>query len=122
MLNQTVVTTTVGATRKTILAETNLAYSMGCKLNATSFGADAVVLAGTPVAGNLGARETEFTKANVTGADVVGILLHDVDMSKGNNAAVLVFGFIDETKLDATVVTLLVAAIRTALTKITFVK
>ena len=108
MLNQSTVTTQVGATRKTILASTQLQYSMGCMIGATGVQANdegrKMVKAGTPLKGDLTARDTEFTVA--TEGEAIGVALHDVDVTSGTaNGAVLVFGFID--KLDDAVVTML---------------
>lgn len=110
MLNQSTVTTQVGATRKTILASTQLQYSMSCMIGATGVQANEegrkMVKAGTPLKGDLTARDTEFTVA--TEGKAVGVALHDVDVTSGTaNGAVLVFGFIDKSKLDDAVVTML---------------
>ena len=59
----------------------------------------------------------------------VGIAEHDVDVTAGTaNGGIIVFGFIDESKLDTDVVTLLntvntdTTKLRDKLTKITFCK
>jgi hypothetical protein len=55
--------------------------------------------------------------------DATGILLHDVDVTGGTqNAQVVVFGFIDLTKLDEDVQALITADVKSALKMIQFVK
>ena len=78
-----------------------------------------IVKAGTPIAGNLEERTTAFTKA--TGADAVGILVHDVDVTNGpNNGTVMLLGAVDTHKLDAETKALLTEDVKTALTTIFF--
>lgn len=81
-----------------------------------------LVKAGTPLAGSLEARTTAFTKA--TGSDAVGVLLHDVDVTKGNgNGTLLIEGCVDLNKLDATTAGLITEEVKTALSgKVTFLK
>lgn len=147
MLNQSGITKTSATTRKTILIAPELAFSMSCMVANT--GVDAgedgkkIVKAGTPLAGDLMARDTEFTVFTVTSEEdtpavtgegeeetpvvgeeetPVGILLHDVDVTGGTaNAQVVVFGFVDVTKLDEDVAATLTAA-ASELPKITLVK
>lgn len=60
-----------------------------------------IVKAGTPLAGDLKARNTPFTKA--TDDSVVGVLLHDVDVTDGNgNGSLLIWGFVNLDRLDDT--------------------
>lgn len=125
MLNQSGIKKTSATTRKTILIAPELAFSMSCMVANT--GVDAgedgkkIVKAGTPLAGDLMARDTEFTVAG-TEDTPVGILLHDVDVTEGTaNAQVVVFGFVDVTKLEEEVATVLVGA-TSKLPKITLVK
>ena len=66
-----------------------------------------IVKAGTPLAGSLDARTTAFTKASSSGSpsasNAVGILLHDVDVTAGeNNGTLLIFGFVNTNRIDAT--------------------
>lgn len=68
-----------------------------------------VVKAGTPIYGDLKARNTAF-KVSGSGKPA-GILLHDVDVTGGkNNGVVVIFGVVDLEKVEATVKTALVAA------------
>lgn len=80
-----------------------------------------IAKAGTPLAGSLEERTTPFVKA--TGADAVGVLLHDVDVSNGNNnATLLVTGEVNLERLDTNVASLITQEIKTALNKIVFAK
>lgn len=122
MLNQSEVKVTSATTRKTILVAEEMAVAFSCKVSdsgvSTSDGKK-VVKAGTPLAGDLTARETAFTVA-ADGTGAVGLLLHDVDVTSGTkNAQVLVFGFVDISKLESDVVSMVQAA---ELPKITLVK
>lgn len=125
MLNQTGISKESAVTRKTILIAPELAFTLSCKIANTGVGADSdgkkIVKAGTPLSGNLEARETAFTVAS--GNEATCVLLHDVDVTAGTaNAQAVIFGFIDTSKLESSVVSALTQPIRTALTKITFVK
>lgn len=80
-----------------------------------------IVKAGTPMAGSLQARETAFTKAT---EDVVGVLLHDVDVTAGaENGTLLIFGFVDMNKVDTETAALITADVEAALKGgVTFLK
>lgn len=132
MLNQSGVTKTTGLSRKTILADTQLFFALPCMIANTGVEADAagkkIVKAGTPLAGSLMNRDTAFT-VGAKDAAVVGIAEHDVDVTAGTaNGGVIVFGFIDESKLEASTIALLdttntdASKLRDKLTKITFCK
>lgn len=125
MLNQTGISKESAVTRKTILIAPELAFTLSCKIANTGVGADSdgkkIVKAGTPLSGNLEARETAFTVAS--GSEATCVLLHDVDVTAGTaNAQAVIFGFIDTSKLESSVVSALTQPIRASLTKITFVK
>lgn len=135
MLNQSDVTKTSGLARKTILIDTQLFFALPCMIAATGVkaGSDGkkIVKAGTPLKGSLLNRDEAFTVGANDDADdaVVGIAEHDVDVTAGTaNGGIIVFGFIDESKLDTDVVELLDTAntdttkLRDKLTKITFCK
>lgn len=79
-----------------------------------------ILKAGTPITGDIEARNTAFTKAGEENAK--GILLHDVDVTEGNaNGAIVLFGFVDLDKLEADVYELITDAVKTALDgKVTF--
>ena len=102
-----------------------VAVSFGAVIANTGISADSdgkkIIKAGTPVAGDLTARNTAFVKDLETAP--VGVVLHDVDVTAGNaNGAVLVFGFVDIDKLDSAVVTELTSTVKALLPKITFIK
>lgn len=85
-----------------------------------------IVKAGTPLAGSLDARTTAFTKASSSGSpsvsNAVGILLHDVDVTAGeNNGTLLIFGFVNTNRIDATTKALITAEVKAALPMIKFV-
>ena len=73
-----------------------------------------VVKAGTPLAGDMTRRETAFTVGS--GADVVGLLLHDVDVTEGPaNGTCLAGGVVNVDRLDATTAALITAEVKAAL-------
>lgn len=78
--------------------------------------AGSTIKAGTPLAGDLTARDTAFTQA--TGADAVGVLLHDVPLKEGEttgNGVIVYEGTIDLLKLDGSVEALITSDVKTAL-------
>lgn len=88
-----------------------------------------IVPAGTPLSGDLTARGTAFvqakdaTSAGNDGKAATGILLHDVDVTNGdNNGTLLIWGFVDLTKLDSTTAALITATRKSELKNITFLK
>lgn len=132
MLNQSGITKTSGLARKTILIDTQLFFALPCMIAATGVkvGSDGkkIVKAGTPLNGSLLDRDKAFT-VGIKDDAVVGIAEHDVDVTAGTaNGGIIVFGFIDESKLDADVVEMLdientdLTKLRDKLTKITFCK
>lgn len=127
MLNQSNVTVVKGAAKKSILADTKNHFAVSCRIANTGVeaGEDGkkIVKAGTPLAGSLTARETAFTVAKASTDAVVGILQDDVDVTKGTaNASCLVFGFIDESKLEDTVVAAIGTVTKAKLPHIVFIK
>lgn len=134
MLNQSGITKTSGLARKTILIDTQLFFALPCMIAETGVkaGSDGkkIVKAGTPLMGSLLNRDEAFTVGVKDGDGVVvGIAEHDVDVTAGTaNGGIIVFGFIDESKLDTDVVALLDTVntdstkLRDKLTKITFCK
>lgn len=87
-----------------------------------------IVKAGTPLTGSLDARTTAFTAAVSSGdanktSNAVGILLHDVDVTDGdNNGDLLIFGFVDTNKIDATTLAKITTEAKAAMPGIRFVK
>ena len=82
-----------------------------------------IAKAGTPITGNLDARETAFTAAtDKVDSDVVGVLLHDVDVTVAdNNGTILLFGFVNTNRLDSTTKGKITENIKKALPMIKFV-
>lgn len=79
-----------------------------------------IAKAGTPLAGNLDERGTAFTLA--TGADVVGVLLHDVDVTIGdNNGSILLFGFVNTNRIDEVTKGKITSTVKSAIPMIKFV-
>lgn len=125
MFNQSGITKTSGAAPVQILANTDLQFSMGVVVAQGSATTDSngrkIIKAGTPLTGSLDARTTAFTAAGES--DAVGVLLHDVDVSKGAaNGTLLLFGFVNTNRLDTATKALITENVKKALTgKVTFV-
>ena len=88
-----------------------------------------IVPAGTPLSGDLTARATAFVKAKDAtsagndGKVATGVLLHDVDVTNGdNNGTLLIWGFVDLNKLDSTTAALITATRKSEMKNITFLK
>ena len=128
MANRIKTTTAVNVNQ--ILFNTDPQVSVGILAANTGVtaGADGrkILKAGTPMTGSLEARGTAFTKASTTEgvSNAVGVLLHDVDVTAGNeNATLLIFGFVDLNKVDTTTAALVTTAVKTALKGgVTFLK
>lgn len=122
MLNNPKVSITHGTNRKTILVDEFNSTALSCVVANTGVEANSdgrkIIKAGTPVAGDLTERNTPFT-VDSDGTNPVGVILHDVDVTDGNaNSQVVIFGFIDISKLDDDVV----GVITTAAPKLTMIK
>lgn len=131
MLNQSGVTTVNATTPKSILWAPETAVAVPCVVDNTGItaGSDGkkMLMAGTPLSGDLTARNTAFKKAATSGepaaSNAVGLLLHTVDVTNGKqNATVLVSGLVDLNKLDNATAALITAEVKAALPRITFVK
>lgn len=127
MLNQSGVVKVSGTTRKTILVDEKNSTALSIVVANTGVTADAdgkkIIKAGTPVYGNLEARNTAFTISGSEGEVPAGIILHDVDVTAGDaNSQVVIFGTIDVSKLDSDVQTALTAAVKASFKMIQFVK
>lgn len=124
MLNQTSVSKESYGTRKTILVDelNNTTFSCVVSNKDVSAGSDGkkIIKAGTPVKGDLKDRNTAF---EVDTTSPVGVILHDVDVTAGEaNSQVVVFGFIDVSKVDASVQAMITSAVESKLKMIQFVK
>lgn len=134
MLNQTGVKKTTYGAPVQILFNVQNQMSVGIRVDKTYYvtrDGRKIVPAGTPMSGDLTARNTAFVKAadesqasKGDGKAATGILLHDVDVTDGDaNGTLLIWGFVDLTKIDATTVALITATRKTELAgKITFLK
>lgn len=113
-----------GAPEKQILiAEDSYKVTLGAIVaatGATEVNGRKILKAGTPVKGDLKARNTAFTKEDTTPN---AILLHDVDVTDGNsNATIVVAGTVDLNKLESDVAELITSTVETALKRIIFIK
>lgn len=109
---------------KQILVAPELAFTIGCLVTNTGISANAegkkIIKAGTPVGGGdvLVNRQTVLAQ---NAESPVGVLLHDVDVTAGQeNATLVVEGIVDIEKLDADVKGLVETA-KANLTKVTFI-
>lgn len=99
-----------GFNEKQILAFAQHTVSIGVELNDTGLMAvdgKKVIKAGTPIGGATSALEDETAvlQANPDATAVQGVLLHDVDVTNGdNNGTMLIWGFVNEYRLDEDVV------------------
>lgn len=117
---------------KQILAVTDPQVSFEVVVANTGLTADSngkkILRAGTPITGSLEARNTAFVKAASSGtplaSNATAILLHDVDVTDGNNnGSALVFGFVNTDRVDTTTKALITAEVKAALKGlVTFVK
>ena len=129
MFNNTGVTQTKYNDTTQILIDPSNYFAMGIVVDDTCGTVDSttgrkIAKAGTPVTGDINARTTAFTPAvTTTGtSNAAGILLHDVDLTQGdNNGAILLFGFVNTNRIDATTKAKITNEVKTALNKITFV-
>ena len=110
MLNQTGVRKETYGNTNQILFAVEHQVSMGVvvsKALGVAEGSKKVVKAGTPLTGNLDARTTAFTAAtagsSTEASNAVGVMLHDVDVTTGDaNGTLLLFGFVNTNRVDAT--------------------
>lgn len=122
-----IVKETYGAPEKHILiANDSYMVTLPAIIKATgvSAGTDGrkVVKAGTPVYGDIEKRDTGFTIAGAEGAKPVAVVMHDVDVTAGNeNGTIVIAGCVDLLKLDASVRTA-VASAKANLPRIIFVE
>lgn len=127
MLNQTGIKKTTYGAPTQILFNAQNQVSVSIRVDKTySVTRDGrkIVPAGTPLSGDLTARNTAFVKAVDTTNPATGVLLHDVDVTDGDaNGTLLIWGFVDLTKVDTTTAALITATRKTELAgKVTFLK
>lgn len=129
MLNQTGVRKETYGNTNQILFAVEHQVSMGVvvsKALGVAEGTKKVVKAGTPLTGNLDARTTAFTAATAGSStevsNAVGVLLHDVDVTTGDaNGTLLLFGFVNTNRIDATTKAKLTDTVKAAMPMIKFV-
>lgn len=129
MLNQTGVRKETYVNTNQILFAVEHQVSMGVvvsKALGVAEGTKKVVKAGTPLTGNLDARTTAFTAAtagsSTEASNAVGVLLHDVDVTTGDaNGTLLLFGFVNTNRIDATTKAKLTDIVKAAMPMIKFV-
>lgn len=129
MLNQTGVRKETYGNTNQILFAVEHQVSMGVvvsKALGVAEGTKKVVKAGTPLTGNLDARTTAFTAATAgsssEASNAVGVLLHDVDVTTGDaNGTLLLFGFVNTNRIDATTKAKLTDIVKAAMPMIKFV-
>lgn len=129
MLNQTGVRKEIYGNTNQILFAVEHQVSMGVvvsKALGVAEGTKKVVKAGTPLTGNLDARTTAFTAAtagsSTEASNAVGVLLHDVDVTTGDaNGTLLLFGFVNTNRIDATTKAKLTDIVKAAMPMIKFV-
>lgn len=129
MLNKTGITKVTANAPVQILFNVQNQMSVGIKLAQNFAGAVTengrkIVKAGTPLSGDLTARETAFVAAADTTAPAVGVLLHDVDVTDSvGNATLLIWGFVNMNRLDETTAAKITATRKTELAgKVWFLK
>lgn len=129
MLNQTGVRKETYGNTNQILFAVEHQVSVGVVVSediGVAEGTKKVVKAGTPLAGKLDERTAAFTAATAgsptEASDAVGVLLHDVDVTTGNaNGTLLLFGFVNTNRIDATTKGKLTNAVKEAMPMIKFV-
>lgn len=125
MLNSTGIKKNSYGSKNQILANVQLQHSVGIvvsdSVTTVTEGGRKLVKAGLPLTGNLDERTTAFTEANADGSDVIGVLLHDVDVTDGeNNGTLLLFGFVNTNRIEETTKAKLVEAVKKGLPMIKF--
>lgn len=143
MFNNTGITKVTGTTPVQILFNVQNQLSVSIIVDDGNYVTEngrKIVKAGTPLTGSLTARNavgvtantfvkaaTTSTKIGATDEDTpvdvkvnksnaVGVLLHDVDVTDGdNNGTLLIWGFVDMSKLDSTTAALITTEVKEAL-------
>lgn len=134
MFNKTGIKKTIGAAPVQILFDVQNQVSVSIVVDdgySVTRDGRKIVPAGTPLSGSLTARNTAFVKAvdntaesgASNGKPATGVLLHDVDVTDGDtNGTLLIWGFVDLNKIDATTAALLTATRQGEMPSIKFLK
>ncbi len=121
MLNQSGIQKTPVTAPTQILFNTQHQVSVGIKLAKNFTGAVTehgrkIVKAGTPLNGDLTARGTAFVAAQDSSNPAIGVLLHDVDVTDTEaNATLLIWGFVNLSRVDTTTAALITETRKTEL-------
>lgn len=106
MFNRDKITKTTYTNPAQILANVEFQESVGCIVPQSLgvvVGSKKIAKAGTPIVINLKSTNTAVTAATTTAN---AVLLHNVDVTEGNaNGTALIFGFINENRIESDVVT-----------------
>lgn len=130
MFNQTGIKTEKYGNITQILKNVELQESVGIVVGDSVATADSlgrkIVKAGTPLTGDLDNRTIAFTAAKAGSSteksDAVGVLLHDVDVTTGDaNGTLLIFGFVNTNRIDATTKAKITEQVKEALPMIKFI-
>lgn len=129
MLNRTGITKVTGAAPTQILFNVDNQMSVSIKVSKNVTGTVTengrkILKAGTPLNGDLTARGTAFVNAADNSNPAVGVLLHDVDVTDADaNGSLLIWGFVNMSRLSTGATTLLTATRQTELAgKVWFLK
>lgn len=129
MLNHTGITKVTGAAPTQILFNVDNQMSVSIKVSKNVTGTVTengrkILKAGTPLNGDLTARGTAFVNAVDNSKPAVGVLLHDVDVTDADaNGSLLIWGFVNMSRLSTGATTLLTATRQTELAgKVWFLK
>ena len=117
MSNKVVITDYPKNPKQIMIADSEM-ISLGVQLSNTGVSADTngrkIIKAGTPITGDLRTRNTAFTVTSSN--NVVGIVLHDVDVTAGTeNGVIVIFGVVDLEKLESDVQSKITSTIEDAL-------
>ena len=121
MLNQSGIQKTPVTAPTQILFNTQHQVSVGIKLaknftDAVTEHGRKIVKAGTPLNGDLTARGTAFVAAQDSSNPAIGVLLHDVDVTDTEaNATLLIWGFVNLSRVDTTTAALITETRKTEL-------
>lgn len=128
MLNNPGIKTTTKANVNQILFAPDMRVGVGIVVDETAGTSDGagkkIVKAGTPLTGSLDARTTAFTAAATADgkSNAVGILEHDVDVTDGDaNGSLIIFGFVNTNRIDATTKAKLTSAVKAAVPLVTMI-
>lgn len=118
MFNKSGITKATAVAPRQILANVEMQSSVGCIVGAAlgvTVGDRKIAKAGTPIAINLMNCNGVAAVAGTSTTAMNAVLLHDVDVTKGNaNGTALVFGFVNVNRVDTDVATKITAAVTNA--------